>query len=162
MVTSSHNAPKEIGIEGFASHNYIEVFTEEYKRINTSKQDMYSIESELFVKRAVAPYATRQQLVVGDVYLMQLAHIYGRKDQWWIWFPCTYLYGIDEYRSEWRKCVSLAHCKKIMPAFGVKTIEEFRQVLASHPVEVRGFPAAFDKAVGILKIVALSEIASVP
>ena len=152
----------EIGIEGFYAQSRTECFEKKYKELHENKGKLYSIIADLIIERALLPYASCSQLVLGDAYLMHLAYIYPQAPQTLKWFPITYVYDVYVIKQEWRKFASRAFCQKIMPAFGCKNIDEFKKVLVKHPVPPSNYPLCFESVAGILSVLNLSEIGSVP
>lgn len=162
MLKSSYDSLREFGIEAFFCHGRVEKFLTEFKVKRSNKSNLLSIEGEVVIERSVAPYCTKEQLVVGDMYLMQLAHIYTRKEQRWHWFPITYIYGETAYKNEWRRYVSEAFCMKAMPAFESSSISELKTKLKEKSLVIRGFTNCFSVPEGILQVVDIDLVGSLP
>ena len=79
---------------------------------------------------------TKKSFAYADVLLTQLSFILEINEANWYWFALTYnnvgLYGFD---GMWNKLQSRQYCERIMPLFGVKTVEELINLIKKHPVE---------------------------
>ena len=49
------------------------------------------------------------------------------------WFPLSYIYA-DNPDNIWIRLSSKEYCEKILPLFGVSSIDELKKVIATNPV----------------------------
>lgn len=121
----------------------------------------HTLTGELLVKREKKPIITKTSLSNADVVLFQMFSVLGLEDDWTFWFPVIYYY-CAEYQPLWQRLKSKAYCERIMPLFGVKTIEELKQAVerntADRDMRHRG---AFESAPLIRHSVKLDEIGSI-
>lgn len=76
-------------------------------------------------EREYMPVYSAKAMSNADLFLYQ---VYNALDldnlmEWSVWFPTLYVYA-DQYDSIWKKLVSRRFCEKIMPLFGVNSMEE--------------------------------------
>lgn len=121
----------------------------------------YTLTGEILAKREKKPIITKTSLANADVVLFQLFSVLGLEGEPPFWFPVIYYY-CAECQPMWQKLKSKAYCEKIMPLFGVKTIEELTQAVERNTgdgdMRHRG---AFESAPVIRSSVKLDEIGSI-
>ena len=86
----------------------------------------------------------------------------GLEDNMWnYWFPTAYCYHKGE-QEFWRRMKSEEHCRKIMPLFGVSTIEELKEKVKQSPLngKMRYSGDYFERALGIRDSIKVEEIGS--
>ena len=119
----------------------------------------------VYTEREYMPIYSGKAMANADLFLYQ---VYNGLEldsltQWGSWFPALYVYA-DQYDSIWKRLRSKRFCEKIMPVFGVKTIEDLKKRLAKC-VYNSGchYSGAWDgAATAILTWVKLDEIATLP
>lgn len=77
--------------------------------------------------REYLPIYTGKAMANADLFLYQVYNGLELDNLTWRygWFPQLYIYA-EEYDSMWKKLTSKRFCQKIMPIFGVKTINELK------------------------------------
>ena len=67
----------------------------------------------------------------ADLFLYQVYNALGLEDltQLIAWFPTLYVYA-EKYDSMWKRLSSKRFCEKVMPIFGVKTIDELKEKIS--------------------------------
>ena len=94
-----------------------------------------SIVSEIIEKRPCEPIINKKSFAYADVLLTQLSFALEIDDSGRYWFALTYnnagMYGFD---GMWNKLQSKGFCEKILPLFGVDSIEKLIDVIKKHPV----------------------------
>lgn len=120
-----------------------------------------TLAGEILVRREKKPIITKASLANADVVLYQLFSVLRLEGKPSSWFPLVYHY-CGEYQPMWQKLKSKAYCEKIMPLFGVKTIEELKQAVERNTPD-RGMrhDGAFESAPIILNSVKLDEIGGI-
>ena len=112
-------------------------------RFNSEVLSMYSkykqrisIVSDIIEKRPYEPILTKKSFAYADVLLTQLSFVLEVNEANCYWFALTYnnvgLYGFD---GMWNKLQSREYCERIMPLFGVKTVEKIKKKKKKHPVD---------------------------
>ena len=101
----------------------------------------YNIATKESISKAVAilsnseqcQESTKRSMAEADLLLFQLGRILTvTQKREYFWFPLTYNCP-ELVKSMWQKLYSKSYCKKIMPLFGVKTIEDLK-ALISYPI----------------------------
>ncbi|SEH23200.1 SEFIR domain-containing protein [Selenomonas sp. KH1T6] len=81
--------------------------------------------------REYMPIYSSKSLANADLLLYQVYECFGTdviKSEWGVWFPTLYVYA-DRYDSIWKKLTSRRFCRKIMPLFGVETLDDLKVCL---------------------------------
>lgn len=78
-------------------------------------------------EREYMPIYSAKSMSTADLFLYQVYNGLELEDltEWGAWFPVLYIYA-DQYDSMWKKLVSRRFCEKIMPLFGVDSIEDLK------------------------------------
>lgn len=115
--------------------------------------------------REYLPIYSGRAMANADLFLYQVYNGLELDDltQYSAWFPMLYAYA-DEYDSLWKKLKSKRFCEKIMPIFGVKTIQELKNRIAKcKPDRNYYYSGAWrGHARAILECIDLQEIAILP
>ena len=116
-------------------------------------------------EREYMPIYSGKAMANADLFLYQVYN--GLKldalTQWGPWFPTLYIYA-DEYDSMWKKLISKRFCEKVMPIFGVNTIEELKEAIKKcKPDRDYHYSGAWSGyASAILSWIKLDDVASLP
>lgn len=92
--------------------------------------------AELLIRRIKSPRITKENIINADTFLCQLSSVYFKGEITKVWFPTTYLY-ISDPETQCSRLRSKHYCSKILPLFGVKTINELRDLVVKYPVPER-------------------------
>lgn len=116
-------------------------------------------------EREYMPIYSGRAMANADLFLYQ---VYNGLEldgltQWGPWFPVLYVYA-DEYDSMWKKLKSKRFCEKVMPIFGVKTLQELKERIAKcKPDRNYHYSGAWHgTASAILNWVKLDEMGTLP
>ena len=158
-------APQPSNYEGFRFHSKM---IEEYIKPNQDKklQNKYTLTGHyICTEREYLPIYTGKAIANADLFLYQVyngLNIDNISQFSWIWFPTCYAYA-DEYDSLWKKLISKRFCEKIMPLFGVSTIEDLKERV-SHCTPNRSicYSGGWTPASAILTWIKVDNIASLP
>ena len=114
---------------------------------------------DILLRRERKPFLTKDALVNADLVLYQLGEVLAIKDSGKVhWFPTTYIYHSGP-QSMWQKLQSMNYCRKILPLFGVQSVDELKKLVkkSTENHSVRYYDT-FECAQGILSSVVLSDI----
>lgn len=125
-----------------------------------------SFAAQLLTEREKRPILSQQALAETDLLLYQLSTVlisvennpvkYVQK-----WFPCMYPYV--KRTDLWIQLQSKKFCLKILPLFGVKTIDDLKESISratyDSDIHIRG---TFNGAPNILSYISLEKIATLP
>lgn len=130
-------------------------------KANCDTPKLYSLAGRMLTQREKKPLLTSQSLSRADVLLYQLRNAIGLStSNTEYWFPSSYCY-FKGGESMWIKLKSKKYCQKILPLFGVATIEELKERLANCTTDRRmSYPYSFDPAPNILSSINLDSIAT--
>ncbi|MBQ9207737.1 MAG: toll/interleukin-1 receptor domain-containing protein [Treponema sp.] len=119
----------------FRSHSSI--FDSYYER----KDRVFSKTADIVSHQIKEPILITERFAQTDIRLSQLSFALKiSKIEDWGWFALSYVYS-KELDDMWIKLASKKYCQKILPLFGVKTIDEFKQLIKDNPVKERyGYP----------------------
>ena len=78
-------------------------------------------------QREYMPIYTAKNMANADLFLYQVYNALELDNltRLCAWFPTLYIYA-EQYDSMWRHLVSKRYCEKIMPIFGVKSVDELK------------------------------------
>lgn len=118
----------------------------------------------LVSERAYMPIYTPKSIANADLFLYQVYKgfnidtLIGND----AWFPTLYVYA-DMHDSMWKRLCSKAFCEKVMPVFGVTTINDLKEVISKCGGENKfGYTGTYRKASSILDWIDIENIASLP
>lgn len=116
-------------------------------------------------QREYLPVYSAKNIANADLFLYQVYNALGLEDltRWFAWFPTLYIYA-DGNASMWKHLTSRRFCDKIMPVFGVKTIEELKEKIAKciYNREYNYSGAWPGAASAILSWIKLEDMATLP
>ena len=119
----------------------------------------------LVTEREYLPLYSKKSMANADLFLYQVYNGIGLEGLTRIfpWFPSLYVYA-NQHDSMWKRLTSKEYCKKIMPIFGVNTIDELKEKIANcQPDSKIRYSSGFvEPAPNILSFVKLEEIAVLP
>jgi hypothetical protein len=125
--------------------------------------NLYTLAGDMLIKREKRPILTKNSMAEADILLCQMSTALDIKSRGGrSWFPALYIYR-DEYSKQplWYKLKSREHCSKVMPLFGVSTLDELKQAVAkSVPDREIRYSGSFESAPTILHSIELDEIGS--
>ena len=133
----------------------------DYQKINQTRYLSYS--AQLLTEREKMPILTKQLFAETDLLLYQLSTIFLSDESesisyFWKWFPSMYPYV--KRKDLWVRLQSKSFCEKVLPLFGVKTINDLKLVIskATYDNSIR-LNGAWDAALNILSYISVDKIA---
>jgi hypothetical protein len=130
---------------------------EEYLERQSPDPKLNTYLGDLTVKRERRPMITQASLTNADLVLYQISSLLGDN---YYWFPMLYGYW-DVYSRQtiWSRMVSKAHCRNIMPLFGVSTIDALKGLIGKSVFgrETR-YSNSFREAISILDSIEFEKI----
>ena len=136
---------------------------EEVCKPKSTNPKVHTLAGEILLKREKKPIITRESLATSDVVLFQLSLVFDLvNDEWdYYWLPLVY-YAVDVPQPIWSKLLSKSYCTKIMPLFGVFSIEELKEKIGKCKIEreIR-YSGSFESAPLILNSIKLDKIGTV-
>lgn len=116
-------------------------------------------------EREYPPIYTGRNIANADLFLYQVYNGLGLEDltRGYAWFPTCYIYA-DRHDSIWERLISKRFCEKIMPLFGVITIDDLKERIALCTPDRdmryrRGYPMS---ATAILNWIKLEDVGILP
>ena len=140
-------------------------YIEDVIKPRSEKPNLLCLAADLLQKREKLPILTSKAIVEADIILYQLSDALGMTEQFGrAWFPRLYVYLSPMYgggQDIWTRMVSAKHCEKILPLFGVRTIDEMKEVVQKNKDNGRDmrYQDSFDTAPTILHSIKLENIA---
>ncbi len=115
------------------------------------RPNLFTLTGDILVKRERKPILTKESISNADIVLYQMYPIlspggigYGG------WFPTSYIYHSGN-QNMWKKMKSKQFCKKILPLFGVESIELLKEsIIKGQPEKHANYPHSFESAPVIL------------
>lgn len=135
---------------------------EEQCKPKSAQPNLHTLQGNILVQRERKPVLTKESISNADLVLYQMGQPLGLEDNMWnYWFPTAYCYHKGE-QEFWRRMKSEEHCRKIMPLFGVSTIEELKEKVKQSPLngKMRYSGDYFERALGIRDSIKVEDIAS--
>ena len=121
----------------------------------------YSLTGHYVVNdREYLPIYSGKAIAEADLFLYQVYNGLELEDLTWRygWFPQLYIYA-EEYDSMWKRLTSKRFCEKIMPIFGVSTIDELKERISKCVYDREyHYSGAYGAASAILTWVKLEDI----
>jgi hypothetical protein len=127
----------------------------------------FTLAGDIVTKREKKPIITKSALSIADVILYQLSCVYDfiSASSRGAWFPMLYPYLGSSYYTQmiWRKMVSLKHCQKLFPLFGVTDLTQLvTQITKNKPDHGIRYSGALDRAPVILDSITVEKVGSMP
>ena len=123
----------------------------------------YSLTGHYVVNdREYLPIYSGKAMANADLFLYQVYNGLELDDLTWRygWFPQLYIYA-EEYDSMWKKLKSKCFCEKIMPIFGVKTIDDLKERISKCVYDREyHYRGAYPAASAILTWIKVEDIAT--
>ncbi len=135
---------------------------EEVCKPKSSAPNLCTMAGDMIVKREKKPILTKETISNADIVLYQLSLLLpipqNERRYKNIWFPDTYVYHA-ETQNIWKRMKSRTYCEEIAPLFGVKSLDEMKNLVknAISDQEVR-HSRSFDCVPEILNSIGLEEI----
>lgn len=153
----------EITVENY-SYAKFRKYCQTIERVCKPKCDnpnYHTLTGNILIKREKKPIITESSLVNADKILYQMFPVLQLQCQERHWFPVIYIYSTDN-QPIWYKLKSKEYCHKVMPLFGVKTIEELKEAVnRNKPDPNVRHEGAWEEAPTILDSIKLDEIGSI-
>lgn len=115
-------------------------------------------------EREYKPIFAGKSMANADLFLYQVYNgiKLNKLNTGFMWFPTLYAYS-DDNKAFWGRLKSKQFCRKIMPIFGVATVEELKERISNCKYdESYRYTGSWDAAIAILNCVQLNEIATLP
>lgn len=143
---------------------YLESIDKIYPEEINQSPCRFSNMADILLARESKPILTRKNLIFADLLLFQLSNLF-LDNEFRLWFPRTYCYdGYGwEQKEKWRKMKSRKYCQKILPLFGVSSIDQLKKLMSGEKVrEEYRYSGSFERALVISDSIKIEEIASLP
>lgn len=145
---------------------YSRLVEEQYKPTTEDKNKFTLLGDTIYTQREKRPIYTKEAIAEADLFLYQVRNAYKLAEdesQYWqpYWFPTLYVY-VRKKLSEWTKIKSRKYCEKMFDLFGVKNIEELKEIIrhCTFDQEMK-YNGSFNSAPAILSYVKLDDIGSI-
>jgi len=89
--------------------------------------------TDIIVSRVKEPIITKKSFAETDIFLTQMSFALNQTYHEKHWFALSYIYA-DNPENIWVRLSSKEYCEKILPLFGVSSIDELKKVIATNPV----------------------------
>ncbi len=134
---------------------------ERHCKLNSSFSNHIAPAGKILVERERKPLLTKTTLSNADIVLYQLGELLKIKNsRSKHWFPISYIYH-EQIQPIWQKLESMAYCKKILPLFGVKSIDDLKFLINEYQQdETVMYPTACDHAPFITNSINVDDIGS--
>jgi hypothetical protein len=99
---------------------------EEVCKPKSENPNLYTLAGDILIKRERKPLYTKNSIANADIVLYQMSCVLETKNNGYYWFPSLYCYA-NCPQVIWQKLVSKEYCKKIMPLFGVTSIDSLKE-----------------------------------
>ncbi|QTQ12684.1 toll/interleukin-1 receptor domain-containing protein [Treponema parvum] len=97
------------------------------------EEDLVSKTANIMVSRVKEPIITKKSFAETDIFLTQMSFALNQTYHEKHWFALSYIYA-DNPENIWVRLSSKEYCEKILPLFGVSSIDELKKVIATNPV----------------------------
>lgn len=154
-----------ISYEGFRFHS--KMMDERIKHnMPGGLSTKYTLAGHFIVnEREYLPVYSGRTMANADLFLYQVYNGLKLDDltRRFAWFPTLYVYA-DKYDSVWKKLRSVQFCKKIMPVFGVNTMDDFKERIShcTYDRDMRYSHGFAEPAPAILTFIKPEEIGTLP
>jgi hypothetical protein len=110
-------------------------FTSNVLNSYSAHKQTVSIVSDIISKRPYEPIINKKTFSYADVLITQLSFALEINEADWYWFAITYNnLGMYGFEGMWNKLQSREYCNKLLPLFGVDTVDKLIEVIKQHPV----------------------------
>lgn len=110
---------------------YCQLFDGYYKQ----RDRLFSKTADIVVKHVKEPILTQEYYAQTDIIISQLSFALRTSEiKEWGWFALSYVYSKNR-DDIWIRLSSKRYCTKILPLFGVNTIEELKLLIKNNPVK---------------------------
>lgn len=125
------------------------------------QKEKYSKVADIVTLQIKEPIITTEYFAQTDIILSQLSFALKIVNYNGCgWFAASYVYSKD-YDNIWIRLSSKKYCQKILPLFGVNTIEELKRIIEDNPVKGGfGYPGSWNYIPRIPQRLGQYEIAS--
>lgn len=110
---------------------YFRTLEEECNKPDEKGTRLLTVSGKILSERERKPLLTKESMSTADVVLYQMSYLLAATDESNYWFPTSYVY--KSHAPIWRRLKSRKYCDKILPLFGLNTIEELKKLLSEHP-----------------------------
>lgn len=148
----------------YTAFRYHSRVIEEYYKPHTEMKNKFTLMGDVICsQREKLPIYTKEALAEADLFLYQVCNAYelAESENSWrdpYWFPTLYVYAKGS-PIEWKKMKSRQFCEKMKELFGVKNIEELKDVVGKCVYDNRmKYSGSWDAAPAILNCIKLDEI----
>ncbi len=118
-----------------------------------------TLAGDILVKREKRPILTAQSISNADIVLYQLFSVPNYKAVGsGCWYPLAYIY-YKPFQPIWQKLQSRKHCEKIFPLFGVKNLQELKDIIENSN-SMKGYDNSFEKLLNIKDSIEIEKIGS--
>lgn len=116
------------------AYDFFRKYMEEIERVGRTRPEgnhRFSITGDLLVTREQKPCWTAEKIRQADVFLFQIGEFMNRNDKSkiFIWYPMTAAHFYYSKSQIWPKLVSKTYCKRLLPLFELKSIDELKAEL---------------------------------
>jgi len=111
--------------------SYFQTLETECNKPKSDGSKLLTYTGNLLCEREKKPLFTRETMSKADVILYQLSYLLDARSSIGYWFPTSYVY--KNYSPIWPRLKSRKYCEKILPLFGVSTMEELKKLISEHP-----------------------------
>jgi len=152
----------------FIKFRYRSSYIDNNIKPKSENPQLYCLAADIVSKREKLPVITTNTIANADVVLYQLSEVFNADEQFGrAWFPRLYVYmggQYEDYQEIWQKMISVRHCEKLFPLFGVDSTEGLKEAVKRNRDDKRKmrYPNSFDSAPTILSNIKIEDIASLP
>ena len=89
--------------------------------------------ADIMISRIKKPIITKESFAETDIFLTQMSFALKISDYERYWFALSYIYA-NNSESLWVGLSSKEYCEKILPLFGVSSIDELKKLISTNSV----------------------------
>lgn len=97
------------------------------------KENLVSKTANIILARIKEPIITKKSFTESDIFLTQMSFALNQTYHEKHWFALSYIYA-DNPDNIWIRLSSKEYCEKILPLFGVSSIDELKKLISINPV----------------------------
>jgi len=147
ILTHTYYLQKEIStVQNIAPYSFVKFrcYSKMVDDTYQHKENSVSKTADMIISRIKEPIITKQSFSETDIFLTQMSFALNQTYHDNHWFALSYLYA-DNPDNIWIRLSSKEYCEKILPLFGVNSIEELKKVIEANPVKPNYcYPNAWD------------------